>query len=160
MQPATPGIRLFRTGDEEEVRAVQIMVMLVPIAIFGCVRKVADYPIPAGASTLSSGARWVTIRSSAGVPAITGELYGVNWILLSHTKGGCTYPCEERELLHRSELKDVRWREVVLSMRAGETRRVWIVETPKQEPRVYDVTLASVDRLGPDGQALVDTASP
>ena len=142
------------------MRTVLITTLVLSIVTFGCVRKVADYPVPANASTLSSGVQCMTIKSSKGEPATGGELYGVNWTLLSHTKRGCTYPCEERELLPRSELKDPRWREVILSMREGEIRRVWIVEKPKQEPRVYDVALASVDRLGPDGQAIVDTSSP
>jgi hypothetical protein len=142
------------------MRATQITTLVVSTVIFGCVRKVADYPVPANALTLSSGVRCVTIKPSKGQPATAGELYGVNWTLLSHTKRGCTYPCEERELLPRAELKDARWREVILSMHEGEVRRVWIVEKPKQEARVYDVVLASVDRLGPDGQAIVDTSSP
>lgn len=159
MHRTTPGVRLLR-AREEKVRSAQIATLVLSIVICGCVGKVAEYPVPANASTLSSGVRCVTIKPGKGETATAGELYGVNWTLLSHTKRGCTYPCEERELLPRAELKDARWREVILSMREGEVRRVWIVETPKQEPRVYDVVLASVDRLGPDGQAIVDTSSP
>ncbi len=130
------------------------------MALIACARKVADYPVPPSATVTASGLRTVVIKPGSGASAKDGELYGVNWVLLSHTKRGCEYPCVEREFFPRSELKDPRWREIILMMRQGETRRVWIVEKPKQEPRVYDVILASVDRLGPDGQAIVDTASP
>jgi hypothetical protein len=142
------------------MRAAQTTALLFLLAVIGCVRKVADYPAPPNAKVTPSGVRSLTVTPGKGEPATAGELYGVNWTLLSHTKRGCDHPCVEREFFPRSELKDPRWREVILSMREGETRRVWIVEKPKQEPRVYDVTLGSVDRLGPDGQAVVDTSSP
>lgn len=109
--------------------------------------------------TTKSGVRYVTLKAGTAEYALNGQLYGVNSVLLSHTRRGCDHPCEQRDLMPRSELKDERWRDLILSMREGETRRMWIVEKAGEEPRVYDVTLASVDRLGPDGQAVVDPRS-
>lgn len=134
-------------------------ILIFMMAIAGA-RKVADYPVPAGAATLRAGARWITIEASSGTAATDGELYGINSTLLSHREPGCAYPCEERDLLPRWELQDPQWRELILSMKEGETRRVWILEKPEQEPRVYDVTLASVDRLDSEGRAIVGTGAP
>lgn len=133
--------------------------VLSAMLVLACERKIADYPIPANATTTKSGVRYITLRTGTAESALDGELYGVNSVLISHTKRGCDHPCEQRDMMPRSELKDDRWRDLILSMHEGETRRMWIVEKPNEEPRVYDVTLASVDRLGSDGQAVVDTRS-
>ena len=134
-------------------------VVLSTMIATACERKVANYPIPANAMTTKSGVRYVTLRAGTAESALEGELYGVNSVLLSHTRRACEHPCEQRDMMSRSDLKDQRWRDMILSMHEGETRRVWIVEKQNEEPRVYDVTLASVDRLGPDGQAVVNTRS-
>jgi len=124
--------------------------------VSACESKVANYPVPANAMTTKNGVRYVTLKAGTAESALDGELYGISSVLLSHTRRGCDHPCEQKDLVPRSELKDQRWRDLILSMHQAETRRIWIVEKAGEEPRVYEVTLASVDRLGPDGQAVVD----
>ncbi|HEY0160043.1 MAG TPA: hypothetical protein VGF28_22340 [Thermoanaerobaculia bacterium] len=125
------------------------------ILSLGCSRKVKDYPVPRAAQKLD-GMVCVTLRHGDGPPAMSGGIWGVESRLMSHTEQGCAYPCKRYLLYPRLSQQLEPWNGVVRTMREGEVRRVWLTLPQHNEPRVYDIELASVVRTDSAGEPIIE----
>ena len=134
-----------------------LLVLVVQLA--ACQRRVVDYPVPRSARVASNGMKYVVLRPGDGRAASAGGIWGIEWKLVSHTKPGCEFPCTTYALHPARDARIAQWRALLVTMREGEVRRVW-VRWPGKEEEAYEVALASVVKTDAAGNAVIEHSYP
>jgi hypothetical protein len=133
-----------------------VVLLLACAATAACDRKVRRYDVPPNAVTTSSGTQYVVLRQGRGRSARDAGIWGVKWTLISHKRYNCAYPCSTDILDSRSAATFGPWRDVLISMRRDEIRRVWIRLPKKSEVETFDVELHSAIATDAAGQPIRD----
>lgn len=131
-----------------------LAIVLVLIAA-GCEREVRKYPVPDGAITTRDGDKFVVIRAGDGPMASSGQIWGVEEKLISHSEPDCPYPCKRYMLRPVSDPYHDDKREWLRTMREGEIRRFWM-KGKDGTVRVFEFEMGSVIKTDSAGEPIPD----
>lgn len=98
------------------------------------------------------GVYGLTVKHGSGLQGRDATVFGFKRRLLSRYVWGCPYPCTSYTFGRLEDLP-ARWQSVLVTMRVGDVKRVW-VSRRLRPPEVYDITLVTAHRVDGEGQLI------